>query len=388
MNTVIAIFSLVRSALVLERGLDDAAVALAMSIFLFSLALGGIVGGLVLAFVTPRILTLAAAALFGGGWFLAGSAYDPVSLHLTLGVMGGFGAGLVYNPAISLTLGWFPDHPGMVSGIILGAGAIGPAALAPLFAAAVSEWGVGTALRLLGAVLAVFTLVGAVTLRAPRAPETTRARRALRERLLPLRSPRFWMIFALFAIVTTPGNMTVSALAGIVDVQLAEAVTDTRALGLLLVTTLPFANFGGRLLFGALFDRWGPVVPLALCLAGTGASLIGLLAARDVLSFAIALYGLGVVFGSTLVLFPPLTAREFGYDDLPLVYGVMFVGYAAGGLMGPLLTGVLADPGAGTGGYSGAYLAALALCLVGAILLAVLRRTPRARPVEAPGARG
>lgn len=386
-NTVIAVFSLVRSALVAERGMSDTAVALSMSTYLFALAFGGIVGGLIIHRVGPRLLMYVGAVLFGGGWFLAGGVDDPWTLQLTLGVLAGFGCGIIYNPAIATALTWFPDRPGVVTGTILAAGAIGPAGIAPALSHAISAWGVGDSLRVLGIVLFVCTAAGGWAIRYPEQATFAAHGRGILRRLAPVRTARFWLLFVVFAIVTTPGNMVVSALAPIVTTQIGGPdATASRALATALVTVLPLANFAGRLLFGVIFDRWGGEFALVLCLGLTSVALWGLLCARDAAVFIPALLLLGVAFGSTLIIFPPLTASEFGLADLALVYGIMFVGYAVGGLIGPLLTGVAVHRDAGRDAYATAYLVALVLCGAGVVLLTVrwLSRRPTRPSPDGP----
>lgn len=381
-NTVIAVFSIVREAFVVEHGWDPVEVNLAMSVYLVFLALSGIVAGRIADRVGVRTVIYVGAVLFGGGWFMAGFAGNVGELYFWLGVVAGIGCGATYNPVIATALRWFPDRHGLVSGSLLAAGAIGPAVLAAGLAAVVAAQGIGTGLHLLGLVLFLFTAAPGWLIRPPAASpppvadlqEAIVAPVAALRPSAPFRTSRFWLIFVLFAVLTTPGNMIVSSLASITRTQVGgENPVQAAGLATLMVTILPLANVLGRLLFGVIYDRWGGFRALALCWALTTLSLLGLVVARDPLSFAGAVLLLGLAFGSTLVIFPPLTGREFGMAGLGFVYGVMFLAYALGGIIGPVLAGAMASGGSADA-YVPAYLVALVLCAVGAAVLVVLRR--------------
>lgn len=78
----------------------------------------------------PRKAMLAAAACFAGGFFVSAIAvklHVLVLLYLGYGVLGGIGLGLGYIAPVSTLIKWFPDRPGMATGMAImgfGGGAI------------------------------------------------------------------------------------------------------------------------------------------------------------------------------------------------------------------------------------------------------------------------
>ena len=124
----------------------------------------------------PRRAMFAAALCFGGGFLV--SAYG-VSVHnlwivyLGYGVLGGVGLGLGYISPVSTLIKWFPDRPGMATGMaIMGFGG-GAMIASPLSVWLMSHFstpthvGVAETFVILGFVYAFFMLVGSAIVRVP-----------------------------------------------------------------------------------------------------------------------------------------------------------------------------------------------------------------------------
>ena len=110
----------------------------------------------------PRRAMFAAALCFGGGFLVSAfgvSVHQLWIVYLGYGVLGGIGLGLGYISPVSTLIKWFPDRPGMATGMaIMGFGG------AAMIAAPLSVWlmsvfstpthvGVAESLRRLGACL-------------------------------------------------------------------------------------------------------------------------------------------------------------------------------------------------------------------------------------------
>src|SRR5947207_548875 len=70
----------------------------------------------------PRKTMLAAACCFGGGFLFAalGVAWHQLWIvYLGYGVLGGCGLGLGYISPVSTLVKWFPDRPGMATGMAI-----------------------------------------------------------------------------------------------------------------------------------------------------------------------------------------------------------------------------------------------------------------------------
>src|SRR3989454_1616699 len=124
----------------------------------------------------PRKTMFAAACCFGGGFLAAalGVAWHQLWLvYLGYGVLGGCGLGLGYISPVSTLVKWFPDRPGMATGMaIMGFGG-GALIGAPLgvklmehFKSATSI-GVAEAFIAMACLYAVSMLFGAFLVRVP-----------------------------------------------------------------------------------------------------------------------------------------------------------------------------------------------------------------------------
>ena len=124
----------------------------------------------------PRRAMFASALCFGGGFLVSAfgvSVHQLWIVYLGYGVLGGIGLGLGYISPVSTLIKWFPDRPGMATGMaIMGFGG------AAMIAAPLSVWlmsvfstpthvGVAETFVVMGIVYACFMLVGASIVRLP-----------------------------------------------------------------------------------------------------------------------------------------------------------------------------------------------------------------------------
>ncbi|GAA2522133.1 hypothetical protein GCM10010407_10100 [Rarobacter incanus] len=100
----IALFSVFKQELIETNGLDAGAVPLAMSIYLFTMAFGGIFSGRIADKYGAVPLMYGGAVAYGLGWFLTGNVHSTGQLYLVFGLLAGLGVGAVYNPTIAVTL--------------------------------------------------------------------------------------------------------------------------------------------------------------------------------------------------------------------------------------------------------------------------------------------
>lgn len=190
-----------------------------------------------------------------------------------------------------------------------------------------------------------------------------------------LKNSTFWLMFVTFAFAAASGTMMVASLASITQYQLVGAFSDTTALaafGAIIVSISTLSNFVGRIVIGAVFDKLGGYLSLFIIFAMTMAAMAGLaLSGESVVAFTVSVIILGFAFGGVLVVFPPLTSANFGVTNLGINYGIMFVGYAVGGFIGPRLATTLFTE---ENGYLFTYIGAIVIGLIGVASTWILRR--------------
>src|SRR6201987_6380215 len=92
------------------------------SLAIVFLGLSAAFAGKWLEHVGPRRTMFTAACCFGGGFLVSALGvhlHQIVLLYLGYGVIGGIGLGLGYVSPVSTLIKWFPDRPGMATGLAI-----------------------------------------------------------------------------------------------------------------------------------------------------------------------------------------------------------------------------------------------------------------------------
>src|SRR6185437_9536291 len=175
--------------------------------------------------VGPRKAMFTAALCFGGGFLISALGvylHQLWIIYLGYGVIGGFGLGIGYISPVSTLIKWFPDRPGMATGMaIMGFGG-GAFIAAPLSVWLMHQFttsshvGVGETFIALGVIYFCFMMVGAWIVRVP-APGWAPAgwvAPAQPKKLITtknvyvyeaLRTPQFWLIWWVLCLNVTAG---------------------------------------------------------------------------------------------------------------------------------------------------------------------------------------
>ncbi len=305
----------------------------------------------------PRKAMLASALCFGSGFFVAAlglGLHILLLVYLGYGVLGGIGLGIGYISPVSTLIKWFPDRPGMATGLaIMGFGG-GALIAAPLedtlmkhFSAG-ADPGVVQTFMVLGALYFVAMLFGVFTIRVPaegwkpdgyvpaeskNALVTTHGVTASEA----IKTPQFYLLWlVLFCNVTAGIGLLYSASPMIQ--ALFPHVNKSAAAGF--VGLLSLFNLAGRFLWSSLSDTIGRkatyfiyfvlgcllyiLVPIA---AGLGS--IGLFIGSAVL--IISMYGGG--FAAV----PAYLRDLFGTLQVGAIHGRLLTAWSAAGVAGPLL---------------------------------------------------
>ncbi|GAA2522125.1 hypothetical protein GCM10010407_10090 [Rarobacter incanus] len=270
--------------------------------------------------------------------------------------------------------------------MLLAGAAIGPAILAPIMNSLIEKYGVTTALHALGIIFFVSIAACGWLIVTPPAgwvprgwtpPAVTAGTAgAATEKTWKqmMATPLFWAMILLMACAATAGNMLVSSAKPIAVLQVGGGFgMEAAAFGAIIVSISTLANFAGRLSFGALYDKIGPNRSLLISLGATIVAMAAMSAASNAFFFTVCIVVLGFAFGGVLVIFPPMTSRNFGMKNLGINYGIMFIGYAIGGYIGPKLATAFVGPDpAATNYYRGAYIGAIVVGIVGIAIVALI----------------
>ncbi len=373
-----AAFSVFSKPLQVATGGDASQVALTLTIYQTFMAIFGILSGKIVDKSGPKKLMFIGGIVFGLGWALTAFASSIPMLYLTTGFIAGAGNGLLYNPSLNMALKWFPEKKGTISGLLLASASVGPLALSKVGAILCQSMGT-TGFIYIGVAYAVLVCISSLFAAVPDAgwtpdgytPAAMAANNSAKDYTPSemLKTSKFYVMLILFALSCTAGIMMIGSLSTIAQTQLG--VDPIVASNFVAINCI--ANLCGRLIIGKFCDQVGEAKTLVGILIITALSLFGLkLAGSNMAFFIVCLVLLGGAFGGVLVVYPPLTAKNFGMKNQGMNYGIMFFAYAIGSLLGPQIAAKFVDVSAGFMAYGNVYMVAIGVAIVAIVLDVVL----------------
>lgn len=342
-------------------GADDwsiASLGWIFSIAILFLGLAAAFGGTWVEKVGPRKTMAAAAALFGGGFLVAslGVAWHQLWLvYLGYGVLGGCGLGLGYISPVKTLMSWFPDKPGMATGMaIMGFGG-GAFIASPLSVWLMGIGGVAFAFVVLGIVYFVYMMVGATIVRVPPegwVPEGYTPPKQSRGLITTanvhvdeaLRTRQFWLLWGVLFLNVTAG-IGVLGQASLMSQEMFPGVIDAAAAAGF-VGLLSLFNMGGRFFWASTSDYIGRkntymiffvlgVILYALVpTSGQMGSIV-----LFVLFYAVILS----MYGGGFATIPAYLKDVFGTQYVGAIHGRLLTAWSAAGIAGPVLVNYIRE---------------------------------------------
>lgn len=327
----------------------------------------------------PKRVIFVGGLMFGLGMILSGFVTSVPLLIVTYGLLGGLGLGMAYGCAISTGVKFFPDKRGLVGGITTAVYGMSSVILPPIATALVGRFGVSVTFRIVGVVFLVVICVSSLFLIQCPAdfvpegytpPVSEGAKRTVPDQKWNemLRSPFFYVMILMMLCGALSGMMIISQAKTVAS----DMIRMTGEAATLAVSVLALFNAFGRVAAGTLSDKIGRIntLTIALCLSVIGLLLLFFCGEGTIAPFFVGIAIVGVSFGSFMGVYPGFTADRFGAKNNSVNYGIMFIGFALSGYVGPKIMTTVVK---GSGTYQPAFLFALAFC-VGGLLLSALYR--------------
>lgn len=320
---------------------------------------------------SPRSLAVASADCAGAGLALTAVAPSVAVVALGYGGLFGLASGLGYVTVVTVAGTRFGPSRGFALGIVVGAYAAGPIAVAPLGTLSIDVMGWRATVAVLAVAVATVTLVAAGWLPSrPASPESPReSGTAGPSRPARVERAGVRWLWLLFLFASAPGLL---AFAHAADIGLERGLTPTAA-GVL-VGLLAAGNLAGRLLAGPLSDRFGTVVVMAASLAALTIALVALGWLASAWAALLALPVVGLEYGAVSTLLPAATADLVGRESFGASYGRAFSSWGVAGLLGPAAGARLP---AVAGDYRLAFQALVVTAVVALVALAAFARLLR-----------
>src|SRR5215475_12953471 len=330
----------------------------------------------------PRAMISGSGVLVAIAW-IVNSVADSLFLLYLGAAIGGIGAGVIYGGSVGNALKWFPDRRGLAAGLTAAGFGAGSALTVIPIANMIQSSGYESAFLWFGLGQGIVVVIVAMFLRAPQAGEvaapaapTVQQTRRDYGPAEAIRTPAFWVMYAMFVMVGAGGLMAIAQLAPIAnDYKIASIPVSI--LGLTL-PALTFALTIDRVLngvcrpfFGWVSDNIGRenTMFIAFFLEGIGIYALLYFASNPFLFVILS----GLVFfawGEIYSLFPATCTDIYGRKFATTNYGMLYTAKGTASLLVPLAN-VLTSA---TGSWHAVFYVAAVLNIVAAIMaLAVLR---------------
>jgi MFS family permease len=306
----------------------------------------------------PRRAMFAAALCFSGGFLISAfgvSIHQLWLVYLGYGVLGGAGLGLGYISPVSTLIKWFPDRPGMATGMaIMGFGG------GAMIASPLSVWlmgvfstpthvGVAETFVVLGLVYAFFMLVGSAIVRVPAPgwkPEAyvppAQAKKLVTTRDVyvyqALKTPQFWLIWAVLCLNVTAGIGVLGQASAMSQEMFPGRVSAAAAGGF--VGLLSIFNMGGRFFWASTSDYIGRKNTYFVFFV-LGIVLYSLVpyfgSAGNLALFVLCFLLIISMYGGGFATVPAYLKDMFGTRYVGAIHGWLLTAWSAAGIFGPVL---------------------------------------------------
>ncbi|MQA14271.1 MAG: MFS transporter [Pseudonocardiaceae bacterium] len=318
----------------------------------------------------PRWAMFIATVCFSAGFLISAFGVSLEQYWLVVfgyGVVGGIGLGIGYISPVSTLIKWFPDRPGMSTGIaIMGFGG-GALIASPWSAGMLSAFGrdvagISQTFLVHGLVYAVFMTMGILLIRVP--PEGWRPAgwtppgatdHASRPRMITtadvsannaLKTPQFWLLWVVLCLNVTAGIGILEKAAPMIRdffANTSSAVGIAAAAGF--VSLVSLANMSGRFVWSSTSDLvgrkniyrmylgLGALLYLTIALATNSSLILFVLCAMLIISF----------YGGGFATVPAYLKDLFGTYQVGAIHGRLLTAWSAAGVFGPLIINYIAD---------------------------------------------
>ncbi|MEQ4546142.1 OFA family MFS transporter [Nocardioides kribbensis] len=369
--------SVYKSALVEHFDSSLTAVGISFSIAIVMLGVSAALFGTWVDRNGPRAAMFVSACFWVTG-FLVGALGIAIGsiwvFYLGYGVIGGIGLGIGYISPVSTLIKWFPDRPGLATGMAImgfGGGALiaSPlsgellAAYDPSFSATENPFADGQALVLLFLTLAalylVFMMFGAFTMRVPADdwrpdgfdPSTVKQKSLVTTDSVSaanaIKTPQFWLLWTILFCNVTAGIGILEQAAPMIQDFFRDGATSTVSVVAAggFVGLLSIFNMAGRFVWSSTSDvigrkgiyfvylGLGLVLYVLLATVGSSATALFVLLAAVIISF----------YGGGFATIPAYLRDLFGTYQVGAIHGRLLTAWSAAGVAGPLIVNSVLD---------------------------------------------
>jgi MFS family permease len=308
--------------------------------------------------VGPRKSMFTAALCFGGGFLVSAFGIHLHQLwliYLGYGVLGGCGLGIGYISPVSTLIKWFPDRPGMATGMAImgfGGGALIAAPLSVMlmdhFKTAASN-GVLETFVTMGVIYFMYMMIGVYSVRVPAAdwkPAGWVAPAQPKQLVtsanvsvdVAWRTPQFWLLWVVLCMNVTAGIGVLGQASPMIQEIFAGRVSPAVAAGF--VGLISLFNMLGRFFWASTSDYIGRrntymIFFLLGIVLYSSVPTLGHLGSTGlfVAAFCIILS----MYGGGFATIPAYLRDIFGTYQVGAIHGRLLTAWSVAGVLGPVL---------------------------------------------------
>lgn len=260
--------------------------------------------------------------------------------YLTFGVLQGIGLGFGYVVPVYTVVKWFPDKPGLASGIIIMSFALGSLLASFLIGPLIASMGLSGAFSTLGIGYGICMLLSALYLANPESIGTTHHAHidlTPKEILTDKRFMALWLLLFL----NVCGGIAIISKAAILG---QEVVGMSAAQATLFVAIIGLFNGLGRLFWSSISDKIGCWTTFMLFI-GINVVCFALIPSfsTNSISFQILTYVIIAGYGAGFATMPSFVKSIYGTEKYGQVLGYILTAWSAAAFAGPLLLGLSAE---------------------------------------------
>jgi len=336
----------------------------------------------------PRIVVAFGGVMVALAWFV-NSIADTLTLLYAGAVIGGVGAGAVYGTCVGNALKWFADRRGLAAGLTAAGFGAGSALTVIPIQYVIQHQGYQSAFLWFGLGQGLVVLVLAWFLAAPLAGEVPSAVQKKKVPQSPfsatwieaLRSPIFWVLYAMFVVMAASGLILLAQFAPIAkDFKVADVTISFLGItGPVLIVAASLDNVLNGLarpFFGWVSDNIGRELTMFLVFTGSAVSMWGITTLGRDPVFFVAFFALSFfTWGEIFSLFPSTCTDTFGTKYATTNAGLLYTAKGTGALVVPLANVLVGS----TGDWHAVFMLAAAMnLLTGVVAITVLKPMRRA----------
>ncbi|MGO9485941.1 MAG: OFA family MFS transporter [Rhodomicrobium sp.] len=306
----------------------------------------------------PRRAMFTAGLCWAGGFLVSALGiylHELWIVYLGYGVLGGCGLGIGYISPVSTLIKWFPDRPGMATGMaIMGFGG-GAFIASPLSVWLMNRFstpthiGVWETFVVLGLGYLAFMWAGAAIVRVPPANwkpegyvEPAQPRKLVTKNDVyvydALKTPQFWLIWLVLCLNVTAGIGVLGQASAMSQEMFPGQITAMAAAGF--VGLLSLFNMAGRFFWASISDLIGRKYTY-FCFFALGTVLYATVPwtgeIHSIVAFVLCFVVIISMYGGGFATVPAYLKDMFGTRYVGAIHGLLITAWSAAGVFGPVL---------------------------------------------------